>query len=291
MVFVDDPAAPVLTESDAHHLVDVLRLRPGEQVVASDGAGSWVPCRLVGAAPGWRDPGRPGPLLVVDGPLTEPTEAGARRSPWPSPRPRGIVPSGWSRSSPSWGWTASSPSRPPARWCAGRGNGAERAVDRLRRVAREAAAQSRRPWLPEVAEVTTVAELAGPTGRPPCLAHPGGEPPSLAHPVVAVGPEGGWDDDELDRAAAGWGWAPPCSGPRRRRLPQARSCAGCAPTWSAPCVTTLREQNYTEGQGLLREDGRSHRSARDHHVPASAMAVPESGDGADRWISGGGTCR
>ena len=52
MVFVDDPASPVPDRADAHHLVDVLRLRPGELVVASDGAGSWVAC-------GWRAAGAP----------------------------------------------------------------------------------------------------------------------------------------------------------------------------------------------------------------------------------------
>ena len=74
-------------------------------------------------------------------------------------------------------------------------------MTRLRRVAAEAAAQSRQPWLPEVAAVTTVAEMAEWSTVPPVLAHPGGGRPSLSHPVVAVGPEGGWDDHELAR----WG--------------------------------------------------------------------------------------
>jgi 16S rRNA (uracil1498-N3)-methyltransferase len=84
--------------------------------------------------------------------------------------------------------------RSVVRWEGARG---EKAVDRLRRVAREAAAQCRRTWLPEVTGVTTLAELAAEPGGPPCLAHPGGGRPSLTHPVVAVGPEGGWDDSEL----------------------------------------------------------------------------------------------
>ena len=45
-------------------------------------------------------------------------------------------------------------------------------------------------------------------GRPRSLAHPGGGPPSLAHPVIAVGPEGGWDDDELGLAAGTVGLGP-----------------------------------------------------------------------------------
>ena len=44
-VFVDDPAHPVLAEEDAHHLGRVLRLRAGEEVVASDGHGRLGPAR------------------------------------------------------------------------------------------------------------------------------------------------------------------------------------------------------------------------------------------------------
>ena len=62
-------------------------------------------------------------------------------------------------------------------------------------MAREAARQSRRAWLPSVEPVTTFADLAG---RPDaCRAEPGGDPLSLHHPLVLVGPEGGWDPDEL----------------------------------------------------------------------------------------------
>ena len=37
---------------------------------------------------------------------------------------------------------------------------------------------------------------------------PAGTPPSLARPVVAVGPEGGWDDDELALADGTVGLGP-----------------------------------------------------------------------------------
>jgi 16S rRNA (uracil1498-N3)-methyltransferase len=72
----------------------------------------------------------------------------------------------------------------------------ERQLERLREVARQAAMQSRRAWLPEVDGpvpfadlVTSLAEVA--------LAVPGGAPPSLSAPTVLVGPEGGWTDEEL----------------------------------------------------------------------------------------------
>jgi 16S rRNA (uracil1498-N3)-methyltransferase len=85
---------------------------------------------------------------------------------------------------------------------------AERRVQRWRRVAREAAMQSRRTLLPEVVGVLALADvMAGLVvdvvngrGRPGLgagLAEPGGEPPSLDRPVVLVGPEGGWAAEEL----------------------------------------------------------------------------------------------
>jgi hypothetical protein len=49
-VFVDDPAAPVLSTPDAHHLARVLRLEPGEEVVAADGRGHWCRCAFRGAS-------------------------------------------------------------------------------------------------------------------------------------------------------------------------------------------------------------------------------------------------
>ena len=52
LVFVDDPTAPVLDDDDVHHLVDVLRLRPAEAVVACDGEGTWTLCRFRGAPRG-----------------------------------------------------------------------------------------------------------------------------------------------------------------------------------------------------------------------------------------------
>ena len=47
-VLVDDPGHPELSGPDAHHLERVLRLRPGELVVAADGRGAWTRCRYLG---------------------------------------------------------------------------------------------------------------------------------------------------------------------------------------------------------------------------------------------------
>jgi 16S rRNA (uracil1498-N3)-methyltransferase len=175
----------------------VLRLRTDELVVAADGAGAWAPCR-VAAASGLRGPQDRDPtsLLYVDGPVVHQARTGpaitVAFAPTKGDRPEWVVQKltelGVDRIVPL------RSGRSVVRWESGRG---ERAVERLRRVAREASAQCRRPWLPEVTTVATVSDLASLTGSTPTLAHPGGGLPTLAHPVVAVGPEGGWDDEEL----------------------------------------------------------------------------------------------
>lgn len=180
-VFVADVAAPVLTADDAHHLLRVLRLRDGEQVTVSDGRGTWRCCVVrAGAVVPDDDPqtvAPPAPLLTIGFALTKGdkpeltvqklTEIGVDR----------IVPIAAARSIVQ--WDASK---------------AARNVERLRAVARAAAMQSRRAWLPEIAEVTPLAALAG---DGVALAHPDGEALTLATPTVLIGPEGGWDDTEL----------------------------------------------------------------------------------------------
>jgi 16S rRNA (uracil1498-N3)-methyltransferase len=190
MVFVEEPAAPILTQGDA------------------DGVGSWAPCR-VSAVPRGRGAGGVdlASVLTLDGQVTT------------QPRPEPAITVAFAPTKgdrPEWvtqkltelGVDRIVPiqtSRSVVRWEGERGT---RAVDRLRRVAREAAAQCRRTWLPEVAGVTPLLGLASQMGVPPCLAHPGGGPPSLARPVVAVGPEGGWDEEELACFGAAVGLGP-----------------------------------------------------------------------------------
>ncbi len=198
MVFVDDLASPFLGRRELHHLADVLRLRTDEAVIASDGTGSWVRCHL---APD------PGGALVVDGPVR--TQA----APDP-PITVAFVPTKGDR--PEWvtqkltelGVDRIVPlasRRSVVRWQGERG---ERAVERLRRVAREASAQCRRTRLPEVTAVLGLEELARVAGEGLCLAQPGGSRPGLSRATVAIGPEGGWDPDELERWGPGVGLGP-----------------------------------------------------------------------------------
>ncbi|HEY5096760.1 MAG TPA: RsmE family RNA methyltransferase, partial [Acidimicrobiales bacterium] len=160
MVFVADPAAPLLTPDDAHHLLDVLRLRPGELVAVGDGSGSWSPCRVAPVRPG-RASRRadPAEVVTVDGPVArEPRatpEITVAFAPTKGDRPEWVVQKltelGVDRIVPV------QAARSVVRWDGERG---PRAVVRLTRVAREAAAQARRAWLPEIAQVTTLDELA-----------------------------------------------------------------------------------------------------------------------------------
>ena len=85
--------------------------------------------------------------------------------------------------------------RSVVRWSGARGKAT---VEKLRRVAREAAAQCRRVWLPEITDTMRFSELWGLGGDGEVvLAQLSGDRPTARQHVVAVGPEGGWSTDEL----------------------------------------------------------------------------------------------
>jgi len=196
MVFVADPAAPHVHDADVRHLLDVLRLRAGELVAVSDGAGRWAPCRVAPDAPA-RGSRRADAmsLLVPDGPVVSEPRVGPEVTvafaPTKGDRPEWVVQKltelGVDRVVPL------RTARSVVRWEGERG---DKQVERLRRVAREASAQCRRVWLPEVSEVCRLEALGDIAGVEPVRADPGGRSPGLDRPVIAVGPEGGWDDDE-----------------------------------------------------------------------------------------------
>jgi 16S rRNA (uracil1498-N3)-methyltransferase len=195
-VFVDDVHSPELTADDTHHLARVLRLRDGEEVIVSDGAGHWARTSWRGESlllQPMQDAAGPG----GDGAMQfEPAAAPALTvvfAPTKGERPEWVVQKltelGVDRIVPL------TSERSVVRWDGRRG---ATAVARLRRVAREAAAQCRRVWLPEITDVIDFADLVG-------LAEPGavvlaqlsGDRPNRSHHVVAVGPEGGWSETEL----------------------------------------------------------------------------------------------
>ena len=192
-VFVVDLDELPLTPDDEHHLVHVLRLRSGEAVVASDGAGRWRACRFT-ASVTRSVPGSP--ILEPDGPVVTSVRAEPEVTvafvPVKGGRPEWVVQklteTGVDRI------VVLESLRAVVRW---EGDRRARALDRLRRVAREAAAQSRRAWLPEVVGLAGLDDLRVRLAPVPlALAQLDGDPPSMRAPAVAIGPEGGWDASE-----------------------------------------------------------------------------------------------
>lgn len=194
-------AAPVITLSgpEGHHAAAVRRLRPGERADLSDGAGTLaegvvltvtrdsvtVELRAVHTAP------RPQPRIVIAQALPKGdrgelavelmTEIGVDT----------IVP-----------WAAE---RTITTWHAERG---QKALAKWRSTAREAAKQSRRPWLPEVTELASTKALAARVSAETPLAvvlEADGQAklsdlplPESGDILLIVGPEGGVSPAERD---------------------------------------------------------------------------------------------
>ena len=190
-LLVNDLDNPVPSQSDLHHAVKVLRIRSGEAVVVTDGVGGWRMCV-------WQD------ALVVDGPI----EFEPRTSPvikvgfalTKGDKPELVV-----QKLTEIGVDIIQPfvsQHTVVRWDDKK---REANLERFRRVSHEAAMQSRRVWLPEVAEIAEFDHIAMSERN---LAQAGGKALTLDLPEVFVGPEGGWSDAELATASAQLGLGP-----------------------------------------------------------------------------------
>ncbi|HEV8297727.1 MAG TPA: RsmE family RNA methyltransferase [Acidimicrobiales bacterium] len=180
LVFVDDLDAPALDTADRHHLGRVLRVADGAPITIADGAGEWRAARfddvVVPLGERFVEPFLPPPITIAfalvkgDRPelvVQKLTELGADA----------IVPFIAARSVVRWDYAR-----------------AARNVDRLQRVAREAAMQCKRARLPIVEPLRAFADVVARDGA--VLAERNGAPPSLAAPTVLIGPEGGWTAEE-----------------------------------------------------------------------------------------------
>lgn len=185
--FVSDLSSPSLDDDDRRHLERSLRLRPGEAVTVSDGAGRWRLCSW--RADGGLEPEGP----EVDEGLSEPavTVAFALTK---GERPDWVVQKLTEVGVDA--IVAFRSARSVVRWDEAKAAGH---LARWRRVAKEAAMQSRRARLPDVSGVVgfwdVVTSMSGVAGIAAAGAGPAG--PSLERPALVVGPEGGWDADEL----------------------------------------------------------------------------------------------
>lgn len=188
LAFVEDLDRPDLDDGDRSHLERSLRIRAGTEITVADGEGRYRPVRFGPAldpvGPIVEEP-RPLPSLTVGFALVKGdrsdlvvqklTELGVDH----------IVPILTERSVVRWDERRTAKNH-----------------DRHRRIVREAAVQSRNLWPPAVEPLTPLAQFL--SDRPGAvLADPSGaQPVGPGHAVVAIGPEGGFSENELGLAPA-----------------------------------------------------------------------------------------
>jgi 16S rRNA (uracil1498-N3)-methyltransferase len=199
--YVNCPLAPGPIEiagPEAHHLAVVCRLRPGDAVCLFNGDGREYPAQV-------REVSRRGVVLEVRT-VEAPARERSQRLEIAAPLPKGdraqfliekLTELGAATFTPL--QTARSVVHPR-----------EAKLDRLQRHVIEASKQCGRNVLMEIGPLTEWTEFLRRGGLPgrKVLAHPGGTAtaePEACDAVAAVGPEGGFTDEEVDQArAAGW---------------------------------------------------------------------------------------
>jgi 16S rRNA (uracil1498-N3)-methyltransferase len=179
----------VLEGPEGHHAADVMRLRVGEELLLSDGRGRMAAAVVQAVGRGRLDltvfdewyAQRPAPRLVVAQGIAKGDRGELAVQAMTEVGVDEIVP-----------WAAA---RSVARWRD------DRPLQRWRSVAREAAKQARRAWLPEVSPVSSTGALAP---RVTFVLHEEATErlstvslPALPELVIAVGPEGGVAPEEL----------------------------------------------------------------------------------------------
>jgi 16S rRNA (uracil1498-N3)-methyltransferase len=205
LFLLDDlPADDVLrlVGDEGRHAARVKRLGVGEPVLVSDGAGSLVSCSVLAVRPDGlslqvlsrRMVPMPEPRVVVVQALPKGERAELAVEMLTELGVDEIVP-----------WAAS---RSIAQWHGVRG---DKALEKWRRTAREAAKQSRRAWVPLVSALAATADVATRLAGASCafVLHEDAQAPlsttvlpGRGDVIVVVGPEGGITTSELDAFAA-----------------------------------------------------------------------------------------
>lgn len=183
-VFVDDLDSPVLNDEDCRHLLKVLRVAAHEVVSVCDGRGSW--CAATISRDG--DLRVTSEVLTTAAPLQTLTVAFApTKGDKPDDVVRKLTEIGINRIA-----LIAESDRAVVRWV---GDKADKHAQRLSRIAREAAMQSRRLWVPEVTLPMPLADIIDEYCA--ALGEPSGKPITSAHTCIAIGPEGGFSAAEL----------------------------------------------------------------------------------------------
>jgi 16S rRNA (uracil1498-N3)-methyltransferase len=187
---VDDVEAPLLDSASEHHLRKVLRARHGEEVVVTNGRGSWALCAVADyglsrVSEVHRDPAPPSTTVYLsplkgdhgDWAIVKATEVGVGR----------IVPLISERTIQKL-----------------KGESREKVLARWRRLAAEACGQCRRTYDVVIDEPVALAGV--PSGVAVCDLGASGDWRGVTS--VAVGPEGGWARDEWDESRRRVGLGP-----------------------------------------------------------------------------------
>ncbi|MEY2580984.1 MAG: rRNA (uracil1498-N3)-methyltransferase [Ilumatobacteraceae bacterium] len=181
-VFVESLETPELTDEDEHHLRRVLRIRENDLVTLSDGVGSWVTARLTADG-----------LSVASTPVfeSEPQTSVVLSAIPKADRPEWMVQKLTELGATAIGFVDCA--RSVVRWDEAR---ADRQMQRLGRIARESAMQSRRVRLPKLLGVVPFGDVAA--SATCAIADPDGGQLTADLDTVLVGPEGGFTEGELD---------------------------------------------------------------------------------------------
>ena len=188
-VFVDSLDVLQVAAGDLDHLAKSLRMRDGDPLTVSDGAGRWQHAEF--SSDGSLKPA--GEIVTVAE---------------PSPDSQSTVAFSLTKSSkPEWviqkltelgvlNIVVLRSERTIVKWDDSK---IDKATSRWKRIVREAAMQSHQVRLPTVIGVVPAIEwLARPDVA---IAHFGGEVLTPLVRSIAIGPEGGWSDDEVDAAS------------------------------------------------------------------------------------------